>query len=280
MLFDKNLNKYILELKPKIIENKPLVYTDRFGFYCIFKENIDLNDYLINNLFDVINATSNEIKSDGLNRNEVTKKLCFWIKNKLGESGSEFEILKIMLLYSIYWNSKFSLSNFDVKKTIILKELTSGIEELNYNLKVSFKEIIYEFNEIVLNVFHKIVIPPFWEKAETNNFLETKNENFIKVLNKYNQVIEESSKYLINFNALSLKSLINQYTASDSLLQSALVLKIKEKMNEKVVLSKDETDLISVVHSKMKDETFIDSQDLLSFLIRKNYLFGLLSYSN
>jgi len=275
IFFEQNSSKIINELSSKILELKPADFMDRFELISVLENKQSLNDIFIEKLFSRLEVTASEIKFDGPNRNEVTKKLCIWLKRKLCISGSQSEILYVLVYYTLYWHLKFSKINEDTKRIILLKNLISCIEEVNYNMKFSFNDIIKDLVAIIFSIYPKVGYPPFIETIDLAIERGSKSHNYSENLNLFKKVLNDSDNYLEKFDYMTFNELIIRYSNSDLLLQKVIYEKILERIDNGQVLGNEEIENIS----KIKLEVKLDSQNLFNYLVRKYYLFGIYDFA-
>ena len=271
ILFEPNSIGIIDKLSDKILDLKPADFEDRFELISIIENKQNLNDFLIEKLFNKLEVTASEIKFDGQNRNEVTKKLCIWIKSKLCISGSQSEILNVLVYYTLYWNLKFSKINEETKRIILLKNLIRCIEEAMYSMKFSFNNIIKDLVEIIFSVYPKIGYPPFIETSDLALERGSKNYNYSENLLLFNKILNDSDMYIDKFDSMAFNELLTRYSDSDIKLQKVIYNKIIERIDTKKVLKNEEIKHIS----KIKFEGQQDSHNLFNHLVRKYYLFGI-----
>jgi RNA polymerase-binding transcription factor DksA len=271
IFFEQNSSKIFDELSSKILELKPADFEDRFELLSILQNKQSLNDFFIEKLFSRLEVTASEIKFDGPNRNEVTKKLCIWLKRKLCISGSQSEILNVLVYYTLYWHLKFSKINEETKRIILLKNLISCIEEVNYNMKFSFNDIIKDLVDIIFSIYPKVGYPPFIETTDLAIERGSKNYNYSENLNLFKKVLNDSESYLEKFDSMTFNELLIRYSNSDLRLQKVIYEKILERIDTGKVLGNDEIENIS----KIKLEVKLDSQNLFKHLVQKYYLFGI-----
>jgi hypothetical protein len=142
-------------------------------------------------------------------------------------------------------------------------------------MKFSFNDIIKDLVDIIFSVYPKVGYPPFLETSDLALEGGYKNSNYSEDLNQFKKVLNNSDKYLENFDCLTFNELLIRYSNSEMGLQKVIYEKILQRLDSSNVLGNEEIENIS----KIKMEKQQDSQNLFDYLIRKYYLFSIHDFS-
>jgi hypothetical protein len=269
-IYFEGSNKQLLSvLSEQLIKNKPYDFQDKFLILDSLKNNGDLTQII---LTEKLNLTNNDWLEESVNRNPIVKKLTEWIGLKLIESNTETEIKLVLFHYAKFWKTKYSNPYNELKGVVLLNELISTLKKELQNLKINFKIVLNELYLIFNSLLFNINLPPFLENEFT--LRKSKMPGYGIKKNEFNLLLEESCKYLINYDKLSNKELFEKYFDSEETIQKLIFGIIKNRYSNEYIPSSHDIDYFNENYLECKN----DSQKLIEFFIRINYFFEMRTY--
>lgn len=280
ILFEKHSDKLILKLSSKLVEHKPNDFIDRFELLSLSELDYNIDKFLKVKLFNKIQVTDSEIKNENLQINEVIKKLCNWLLENINKEGLSCEVKRILLYYSIYWNRKFSNLKDETKRIVLLKNLVKCIEDTNYNLKIDLNAIISDLRYITEStILLNLSSVPYLENKEIALKRNRTNNNFyLKYLDSFMEIIDKTKYFLIDYYNLSFKELLVHYFNSEIGLKKKIYNVLKIKFEKKDFLYFEDISYFKKVISNGIYSKIEDSEKLIEFIIKSNYLFELMDF--
>lgn len=269
-IYFEDSNKQLLSVvSEQLIKNKPINFQDNFLILDSLKNNGDLTKII---LTEQLNLTNNDWLEESVNRNPIVKKLTEWIGLKLIENNTESEIKLVLFHYAKFWKTKYSNPYNEIKGVVLLNDLISALKKELLNFKINFKIVLNDLYQILDSLLININLPPFLENEFTLRNSKMKGYEIKK--NEFNLLLEESCKYLINYDKLSNKELFEKYFDSDGTIQKLIFENFKKRFSNKYIPNSNDIDYFKENYLHFNN----DSQKLIEFYIRANYLFELRNY--
>jgi hypothetical protein len=254
-------------LGDEIIKNKPNDFIDKFLILDSIKKKENLSKIILS---EKLNLTSSDWLEESDNRNPVVKKLIEWIGLKLTENNTESEIKIILFHYTKFWKTKYSNPYNEIKGVVLLNDLTSTLKKELQDLKIDFKKVLDELYVLFNSLFITFNLPPFLENESNIRISKMQGYNIKK--NEFNLILNESSKFLINYETLTNKELFNLYFESNLKLQIIIFKILKSKLSNSSIHNENEIEYFKEIYLSKNN----DSQQLIDYFIKTNYLFNLI----
>ncbi|WP_026708925.1 hypothetical protein [Flavobacterium frigidarium] len=269
-IYFEGFNKQLLSvLGEQLIKSKPIDFQDKFLILNPLKNNEDLAKII---LTEQLNLTNNDWLIESVNQNPIVKKLTVWIGLKLIEKNSESEITLVLFHYAKFWKTKYSNPYNEIKGIVLLNDLILTLNKELQNLKINFKIVLNELSKILDSLLFNINSPPFLENELT--LRNSKVPGYGKKLNEFNLLLEQSCKYLVNYDKLSNKELFKKYFDADESIQKLIFEIIKNRFSNEYIPNSYDIDYFNENYLQCIN----DSQKLNEFYNRINYLFELKTY--
>ena len=267
--FEDSSKQLLSILGEQLIKNKPNDFQDKFLILDSLNKSGDLTKII---LTEKLNLTNNDWLDENSNRNPIVKKLTEWIGLKLIESNTESEIKLVLFHYAKLWETKYSNPYNEIKGIVLLNDLISTLKKELQNLKINLKILLNELYLILESLFFKINLPPFLENEFT--LRNSKMQGYGIKKNEFSLLLEESCKYLINYDKLSNKELFEKYFDSDETIQKLIFETIKNRFSNEYIPNSNDIYYLKENYLDFKN----DSQKLIEFYIRINYFFEMKTY--
>lgn len=269
-IYFEDSNKQLLSvLSEQLIKNKPIEFQDNFLILDSLKNNGNLTQII---LTEQLNLTNNDWLEESVNRNPIVKKLTEWIGLKLIENNTESEIKLVLFHYAKFWKTKYSNPYNEIKGVVLLNDLILTLKNELQILKINFKIVLNELYLILDSLLFNINLPPFLENEFT--LRNSKMQGYGIKKNEFNLLLEESCKYLINYDKLTNKELFKKYFDSDETIQKLIFEIIKNRFSDKYNPNSNDIDYFNENYFQCIN----DSQKLIDYFIRINYFFNKKKY--
>ncbi len=263
--FEESSKELLFALGEELIKNRPDDFHDNFLILDSLNKNRDLTKLI---LTEHLNLTSNDWLEESVNRNPIIKKLIEWIGLKIIENDTESDIKLVLFHYAKFWKTKYSNPYNEIKGIILFNDLITTLKKELQNMKIDLKNNLNELFFYLDSLFYHIDLPPFLENEMTSRKSKTQGYEIKK--NEFNLLLEESSKYLINYDKLTNQELYDRYFDSNETIQKKIFEIIKTRFSNNYKCNENEIEyFIENFLSKNND-----SQQLIKYFIKINYLFN------
>lgn len=275
--FENVGNQIISDLSHQLIQEPGKDFEDKYLINSFVTKHDSYKGLIHKSILtDKLGLTDKEWEEEDIKGTPIVTKLMSWLEDKLKIKNTESEIKLVLFHYSKLWNLNYSNPYNERKGIVLLNSLNLSLKKVLPDLKVDFNNILSELNSLFDSLLCEVSLPPFLEGDGVleNNVRPAVLSGYNLKKIEFNSLKKESSKYLIDFEKLSTQDLLSTYFVSNESLQRLIYEKITKSINGGNYITKSEIEFFDKLQNEESYSTKNDSQKLIEYFYRTNYLFS------